>query len=352
MTNPTALIAGATGATSKRLIEALLAAGWRVIGVCRHPPAPPHAPGLTYLRADLLDGDGTARALAAATGVTHVFYTARAPFGEGGIESVPANLAMLANVLDAVVAPASGLQHVHLVVGQNWYDVRLRPPRTPTREDDPRHMPPNFYYDQEDLLRNRQAGQAWTWSASRPHFVYDFAPERPRNIVTSIGAWAALCASHGLPFDFPGSHGAWNALMEITDASLLAQAMLWMAQSDLACNRAYNVTDTCQFRWKWLWPRLAAYFNLPMGEVRPLKLADWMKDKAPAWQRVVERHKLVASRLEDLVSWEFADFHWNLEHDIITDTTRIRQDGFHGVVDTGAQIISHLARYRQARLLP
>ena len=140
--------------------------------------------------------------------------------------------------------------------------------------------------------------------------------------------------------------------MEVTDASLLAQAMLWMAQSGLACNRAYNVTDTCQFRWKWLWPRLAAYFNVPMGEVRPLKLADWMKDKAPAWQRVVERHKLVASRLEDLVSWEFADFHWNLEHDIITDTTRIRQDGFHGVVDTGAQIISHLARYRQARLLP
>ena len=62
----------------------------------------------------------------------------------------------------------------------------MRPPRTPTREDDPRHMPPNFYYNQEDLLRERQAGQAWTWSASRPHFVYDYSPERPRNIVSVI----------------------------------------------------------------------------------------------------------------------------------------------------------------------
>ena len=125
MTNNTALIAGATGATAKRLIEELLATGWQVIGVCRHPPAPPHAPGLGYLRADLLERDGCAQALAGATGVTHLFYTARAPFGEGGVESVPANLALLTNVLDAVIAAAPGLRHVHLVEGQKWYDVHL-----------------------------------------------------------------------------------------------------------------------------------------------------------------------------------------------------------------------------------
>ena len=352
MPQKTALIAGATGATSKRLIKVLLAADWQVIGVCRHPPAPPHAPGLAYLRADLLNRANATTALAAATAVTHLFYTARAAFGEGGVEDVPANLAMLANVLDAVIAAAPNLRHVHLVEGQKWYDVRLRPPRTPTREDDPRHMPPNFYYNQEDLLRARQAGQAWTWSASRPHFVYDFSPERPRNIVSTIGAWAAMCAAHGLPLDFPGSDGAWNALLEITDATLLARAMLWMADSDTAHNRAYNVSDSCQFRWRWLWPRLAEHFKLPMGEVRPLKLTDWMKDKAPAWQRTVEQHKLIANPLEDLASWEFADFYWSLDHDNITDTTRIRLDGFHGVVDTGAQIVDYLRQYRAARLLP
>ncbi len=352
MQNKTALVAGATGATSKRLIEVLLAGGWRVIGVCRRPPAPPHAAGLSYLRADLLDAAGCKRDLAVAPQVTHVFYTARAPFGEGGVEDVPANLAMLQNVLDAVCAAAPGLRHVHLVEGQKWYDVRLRPPRTPTREDDPRHMPPNFYYNQEDLLRERQAGQAWTWSASRPHFVYDYSPERPRNIVSTIGAWASMCMAHGLPLDFPGSHGAWNALLEITDATLLAQAMVWMAESEKACNRAYNVSDTCQFRWRWLWPRIAAHFNLAEGEVRPLKLADWMRDKGPAWQRMVEKHQLVANPLEDLASWEFADFYWSLDHDNITDTTRIRMDGFHGVVDTGSQIVAYLGRYREARLLP
>ena len=352
MTPKTALIAGATGATSKRLIEVLLDGGWQVIGVSRHPPEGSATPGLSHVCCDLLDGDGCARALAGASAVTHLFYTARAAFGEGGVEDVPQNVAMLRNVLDAVIAAAPGLEHVHLVEGQKWYDVRLRPPRTPTREDDPRHMPPNFYYDQQDLLRARQHGQRWTWSASRPHFVYDFSPERPRNIVSTIGAWAAMCAEHGLPLDFPGSPGCYTALMEITDATLLARAIAWMATSDRARNQAYNVTDSCQFRWQWVWPKIAAHFKLAVGVVRPLKLADWMKDKGPAWQRIIDRHALKPLALHDLASWEFADFYWSLDHDNITDTTRIRLDGFHGVVDTGRQIVGYLEQYRAARLLP
>lgn len=235
MAAKTALIAGATGAASKRLVEVLLDDGWQVIGLSRHPGTSKD-PRLSYVRADLLDREGCARALDAAKGVTHLFYTARAAFGEGGVEDVERNVAMPENVLDAAEAAAPGLEHVHLVEGQKWYDVRLRPPRTPTREDDPRHLPPNFYYDQEDLLRERCERRDWTWSASRPHFVYDFAPERPRNIVSTLGAWAAMCAEHGLPLDFPGAPGCYSALIEITDATHLARAIAWMATSPQARN--------------------------------------------------------------------------------------------------------------------
>ena len=352
MAAKTALIAGATGAASKRLVEALLADDWQVIGLARRPPQTSNVPRLSYIRADLLDRDGCARALGGANNVTHVFHTARAEFAEGGVEAVEANVAMLRNVLDAVEAVAPQLEHVHLVEGQKWYDVRLRMPRTPTREDDPRHMPPNFYYDQEDLLRARQANRKWSWSASRPHFVYDFAPERVRNLVPTIGAWAALCAELGLPLDFPGSPECYSALMEFTDATQLARAILWMASSEKARNQAYNVTDSCQFRWKWLWPRIAAQFGLPLGEVRPCRLADWMKDKNSVWERIVRRHDLLRKPLQDIVSWSFADFCWSLDCDNITDTTKIRRHGFGGVVDTGEQILAYLQRYRDARLLP
>ena len=351
----TALIAGATGAAAKRLIEELLAQDFAVIGVSRRAPAATADSTHTrysHICADLLDPLNTGQALAAAHAVTHLFYTARSPFGEGGIEDAPSNAAMLRNVLDAVEAAAPGLQHVHLVEGQKWYDVRLRPLRTPTREDDPRHMPPNFYYDQEDLLHTRQQGKAWSWSASRPHFIYDFAPERPRNMVSAIGTWAAMCAGHGLPFDFPGTHASFNALTEVTDATLLARAMVWMATDARAKSQAYNVSDGSAFRWKWLWPRLAAHFKLPVGDVRPLKLADWMKDKDAAWTRIITRHGLTPNPLSALASWNFADFFWAVEADNLADTTKLRLHGFHGVADTGEQLISYLRQYREARLLP
>jgi hypothetical protein len=101
-----------------------------------------------------------------------------------------------------------------------------------------------------------------------------------------------------------------------------------------------------------LWPRIAAHFDLPVGEVRPLKLAEWMKDEDRAWDRVVRRHDLVRTSLQDIASWPFADFLWGLDSDNVADTTKIRLHGFHGVVDTGAQILAYLRRYRGLRLLP
>ena len=51
----------------------------------------------------------------------------------------------------------------------------LGPYKTPTKEDDPRHMPPNFYYDQQDFLEEFQKGKRWTWSVGRPHAVCGFS---------------------------------------------------------------------------------------------------------------------------------------------------------------------------------
>ena len=347
----TALIAGATGATAKRLVDVLLAdADWSVIGVSRNPPA--SSGRLSYVAAELLDATGCKRALAECGGVTHVFYTARAKFGEGGVESVEDNAAMLRNVLDAIEPAARGLAHVHLVEGGKYYGQHLGPYPTPTREEDPRHMPPNFYYEQQDLLVERQRGRSWTWSASRPNLICDFAPERARNLVSLIGAYAALCAELDVPFDFPGRPGCWNALTEVTDATHFAHAMAFMATSPAAANEAFNITNGDLFRWKHLWPRLAAYFSVKPGVVRTLTLADWMKDKEPVWQRIVQRHALKASRLSDLAVWDFGDFVWRQDYDVVSSLTKLRSAGFHAVVETEEMFLTHLTRYREAKILP
>ena len=40
-------------------------------------------------------------------------------------------------------------------------------------------MPPNFYYDQEDHLRQRQQGKRWTFSVLRPEAVCGYAVGNP-----------------------------------------------------------------------------------------------------------------------------------------------------------------------------
>jgi len=185
VTMKTALIAGAGGAASKRLIEVLLAdPDWAVLALARTPRA--SAGRLTWVAADLLDAEACRRTLAKHRDMTQIFYTARAKHGETGVESVDENVAMLRNLLDAVEPGAASLEHVHLVQGTKYYGMHLGPFRTPAREDDPRPAVANFYYDQQDLLGAR--ARHWTWSASRPTFIYDFAPKRARNAVAVIGA--------------------------------------------------------------------------------------------------------------------------------------------------------------------
>ena len=344
----TLLVAGATGAAASRLVAQAAAAGWRVLGLCRTPRA--DAPGVRYLPADLRDPAACREAVRAAApdGVSHAVYAARAAFGEGGVEDVPANLAMLDALVDAAEGPA--LRHIHLVEGTKWYGMHIGPYPTPADEDDARHLPPNFYYDQQDRLAARAAAGGWGWSASRPGFIVDVAPGRARNLASTLGAYAAICRELGVALDFPGTPAAYASLNEATDAGLLGRAVLWMLEAP-AANRAFNVTNGDVFRWSRLWPRLAAACGLPCGIVRPMKLAAWMADKAPVWERLRARHDL-ALPLEQVARWDFADFVFGLEHDIFASTTRLRQAGFSGCLDTPSHLLAQVAAYRAAGILP
>jgi len=228
----------------------------------------------------------------------------------------------------------------------------LGPMRVPAREDDPRHMPPNFYYAQEDILRACQKGKRWTWSASRPGFLYDFAPERARNLVPVIGVWAAMCREMGMPLDFPGKPGCWTSFFEATDAGQLARGAKWMATAQTARNEAFNVMDGGLFRWDRFWPQIAKHYGLEVGVVRPLKLTTWMADKGPVWDAIVKRHGLRVQTMDQVVTWGFADFCWGLEHHVVSSVIKLRQAGFHDTVDTEKQILTHLTLYREAKVLP
>ena len=213
-----------------------------------HERAPDFQTTARFLSVDLREKDSATAALAELTETTHVFYAAYQPMPTRSLE-VDANLVLLANAVEALSSASSNLEHVNLMEGGKWYGCHLGPIRTPALEDDPRHMPPNFYYDQQDWLEEAAAGGGFAWSALGPEAVCGFAVGNPMNLTMAIAVYAAICGELDVPFSFPGKPGAYTALYEVTDANILAQAAHWAATTPSAAGEAFNITNGDYFRW-------------------------------------------------------------------------------------------------------
>lgn len=300
---------------------------------------------------DLLDPAATRSTLAGLTDVTHVFYAAYQDRPSWG-ELVAPNLAMLVNVVDAIEPVASALQHVSLMQGYKVYGAHLGPFKTPARESDAGHMPPEFNVDQQDFLSARQQGKAWTWSALRPSVVCGFATGIPMNLTMAIAIYAAISKELGLPLRFPGKPGAYDTLLEMTDAGLLAKATVWAATTATAANQAFNITNGDLFRWNELWPKLAASFELEVAPPLPMSLTDVMADKEPLWESMVARHGLQPHSYDEVSSWPFADgvFGWN--YDFFADSSKARRLGFHEYIDTEAMFLELFDDMRRHKIIP
>jgi len=345
-----ALIVGGTGAVGLRITQLLAAApDWDVSIVSRKMTS--RNDGITVINADLTDRNAVAGVLSSSAIFSHIIYAARAPHGEGVLEDVDTNLDMLKHVLQAVKPVAAKNCHVHLVEGAKWYGQHLGAYDTPTREDCPRHMPPNFYYSQQDFLEGWAEENQWSWTASRPNAVCDVVEGRARNLPSTIGAYALICRELGCPMDFPGSDRSFASLTEVTDARLLARGIAFLSTAPDARNRAFNITNGDVFRWSQLWPIIADWFGVPAGGPRPIKLATQMADKADVWQAVRARHDLVAP-LEAIANWSYADFIFGQDFDVMSDLIRIRNVGFCEAVDSREMFTAMFGAYRERRIFP
>ena len=263
-----ALVVGATGISGGNLTQRLLADGWEVAGLCRRPEGLDER--ITPLSADLLDAEAVAAAVEGLA-PTHVFFTtwSRRPTEA---ENIDVNGRMLQNLLDATAAEKS-VRHVTLVTGLKHY---LGPfeayatvqPDTPFSEDQPRLPYENFYYVQEDILFAASERDGFTWSVHRPHTLIGWALGNAMNMGVTLAVYAAICRETGRGFHFPGSQEQWEAVTDVTDAGLLADHIVWAATTPAAANRALNIVNGDVFRWRRLWPRLAAALAVDAGAVQ------------------------------------------------------------------------------------
>lgn len=355
-TSPTrALVVGSTGIVGNNLAARLLADGWTVAGLARKAVERPDGP--RPIAADLLKPDSLAAALGPEP-FTHVFFSTWMRH-DTEAENVRVNAAMVRNLLDAV-RPTGTVRHVALVTGLKHY---LGPfeaygkgnlPDTPFHEDEARLAVENFYYAQEDEVFAAAARDGFAWTVHRPHTIIGYAVGNAMNMGVTLAVYASLCKRLGRPFLFPGSPQQWNGLTDVTDARLLASHLAWAATTPAAANQAFNVVNGDVFRWRWLWPRLAAYFGIDPAPYpgKPTPLVTQMAGDAGPWAQLARTHGLVEPDLARLTSTWHTDADLGRPMEVMADMARSRRLGFTDYRPTPDSFTDLFDRLRHNRLIP
>ena len=171
------------------------------------------------------------------------------------------------------------------------------------------------------------------------------------NLAMVIAIYASITKELGLPLRFPGKPGAYNILLEMTDASLLAKAIVWAATSDNCKNQAFNINNGDLFRWEELWPKIATYFELDVAPPLHMELDTMMADKEPLWNEMTQKYNL-SYPYEDISSWKFGDAVFAWDYDFIADGSKARRFGFHEYVETESMFFEIFDGFRDQNVIP
>jgi nucleoside-diphosphate-sugar epimerase len=364
VTSPTppgrVLVAGVSGVVGFAAAHHFSMLGWDVLGLSRRRPA--RLDHVEHVSVDLADADSVRAAADRFDGITHVVYAAL--FEKPGLvagwrerDQMERNRLMLANLYEALSDTAE-LRHVSLLQGTKAYGAHIEPMAVPGRERNPRHRHENFYWLQEDYLRERQAADGgWHWTILRPQVIYGEAQGGNMNALPAFGVYAALLRADGRPLDFPGGVAP---ISEAVDADLVARMLAWAATEPAAADEVFNVTNGDVYSLRNVWPVVADAFGMEVGADVPASLAETMPPREADWARLVERFALTApTSLGAFVgqSFIYADLvsgygQTRLRSPSLLSTVKARHAGFADCVDTEDMFARLIANLQQARLLP
>lgn len=362
MSTRTVVVAGVSGVVGYAAARRFAAEpDTRVIGLARR--LPDGLDGVELCSLDLMDPSACASfATTLADGATHLVYAALYEMpglvpGWFEREQMDTNLTMLRNLFEPLVEASPGLRHVSLLQGTKAYGAHVEPMRVPGREREPRHAHENFYWLQEDFLREQQRSAGFGLTIWRPVFIFGESMGSHMNAIPALGVYAALLQADGLPLHYPGGVAP---LFEAVDADLLADAIAWAADEPAARDQTFNITNGDVFTLRNVWPAIADAFGMQVGDNVPCSLAATMPGRQVEWADVVDRHRLVAP--VDLAAFVGQSF---IYADLIAgfgateaappallSTIKLRQAGFAPCVDTEDMFQRIIGRYQARRLLP
>lgn len=354
------LIVGASGLVGTAAIDAFVDDGWEVVSVSRREPEVFSNEPFTHITLDLMDADACQQALGKQHSITHVVYAA--VFEMPGLvkgwknpEQMQTNLAMLQNVVEPI-ARSGRLQHVTLLQGTKAYGVHHHPIRVPSRESEPRDQHENFYWLQEDFIREDSARHGYEWTIFRPPLIVGPNYGVAMNLPPVIGAYAAICTHEKRPFSYPGGV---SYVADAVDTRIVAAAALWAATSERAWGEHFNITNGEVFEWRDLWPALARTLGVETGDDEPMRISTFLGDRINVWRDIVADHDLRPLSLDELVgqSHHYADFQFAHRAVIppppaLMSTIKLTEAGFHAVHNTEESFTHWLDVLMDRNVLP
>jgi nucleoside-diphosphate-sugar epimerase len=355
------VVAGATGLVGNAALRHFGGfGGCEVVALSRRRPRDLH--GARHVPIDLTDPAQCARAAPDLQGATHLVYAAlfEAPNlvdGWRDERQIRTNDRMLRNLMAALEPVAPSLKHVALLQGTKAYGVHVRPLTVPAREGrSEMYQQPNFYWAQENFLRDLQPGKAWHWSILRPVLIVGEAMGGAMDLIPPLGVYAATLREQGRALDYPGGAAR---VSQAVDVDLLARAIGWAGEAEAARNQAFNVTNGDVFTWENVWPAIAEALDMEPGVAAPLSLVKtWPQWIAP-WELLRTKYDLISPGLEAFVGLSFQYADYSMRHGqtepgppSIVSTVKINQAGFTEMMDTEAMFGKWFRRARASRLLP
>lgn len=334
----TAVITGANGISGFNTMRALLDSPkrWKTIfSLSRRPPpedmmallSPEERSRITVVTCDFLDDPASIAENLKAAGVQadYVFFYSYVHMPWSEAEAlVQSNVTLLQNFLAALeIANVTPRRFVLQTGGKN-YGLHIGRSYAPLLESDPqpRHLGPNFYYPQEDLLKSYCQKHGVSWNIIMPCGIIGTSSQAGMNFSYLWGIYAAVQAHKGEPLIFGGDWESWQFESYHSSARMTGYLSEWAAIQPECANENFNAQDGGPMTWERLYPELARWFGAkgvvpppdddsgiptiitskpgregPLGRGPPVKvrvtfsLEDWAKEEAnvAAWREIMAK---------------------------------------------------------------
>lgn len=372
-----AFITGGNGITGSAILEYLVnnttSSEWSKIIVTSRSPfkTTVHDDRITFIALDLSESPEILieKMRPMCGDVTHAYFSSyihKSDFKELNI----ANEKLFSNFLDALLAVAPNVENCTLQTGGKHYNVHLSPVPSPAREEEPRRKSPvgNFYFPQEDYLIARQSGQKWTWNVIRPEAIIGHTSKpNGMNSALTYALYFLICKEMGTEAHMPTNQLYWEGYDDLSDSRLIADLTIWASTTPKAGNQAFNATNGDYFSWRYMWPRIAAYFGAHAtseqvftkprpseGELQlDISLAEWATDKHEVWDRICEKYGCPEAKTTwESGTWDFQDWVFQRTWSATLSINKARKFGWTGHIDSYQSLVDAFDKFVELKQIP